>query len=156
MKEIIRNLFQWYFDICKLKLFSFHVFEEGLSRLHFCSQKVFFYLMIQRQNQKKICENRCQRRPTLSEREHFYSRRIAVQLYIHYSGYTVTKVYEIINKDYWWLWWLTYHVEIPDVQTIPKNDFQIMTFQNRLKYMICTSLVAQIVKSLQAKQGTWV
>ena len=79
--------------------------------------------MIQRQNQKKMCEKRCQRRPTLSEREHVYSKRIAVQLCIHYSGYTVTKVYEIINKGYWWLWWLTYNVEIPDVQTIPKNDF---------------------------------
>ena len=104
MKEIIRNLFRCYFDICGLKLFSFHVFEEGLSKLHFCSQKVFFYYpMTQRQTQKKMFEKRCQRIPTLSEREHVYSKRIAVQLYIHYSGYTVTKVYEIIYKGYWWL-----------------------------------------------------
>ena len=135
MKEIIRNLFRCYFDIFSLKLFSFHVFEEGLAKLHFCSQNVFFvcfffvclfvfyYPMSQRQTQKKMFEKRCQRLPTLSEREHVYSKRIAVQLYIHYSGYTVTKVYEIINKGYWRLWWLTYNVEIPDVQTIPKNDF---------------------------------
>ena len=31
-----------------------------------------------------------------------------------------------------------------------------MIFQSRLKYMLCTSLVDQMVKSLQAKQDTWV
>ena len=31
-----------------------------------------------------------------------------------------------------------------------------MIFQSRLKYVLCISLVAQIVKSLQAKQDSWI
>lgn len=104
MKEIIRNISMKYLDI-SLKLFSFHVFEEDYQNFTFVA-KSFLLPHDSKTKIKRKCVRRDVKKTLLCQKGSMSAqKRIAVQLCIHYSGYTVTKVYEIINKGYWWLWW---------------------------------------------------